>query len=729
VLAARTSRADSVAVMLTDPPHVAIYKAALPTVLSFLAQALYSIADALFVAHTGGTVALSAMSVAMPVEMSFLAIGQCVAGGTSVLVTRALGRFDVASARRALGTALVLDLLLVLLIPMVVSPFLDSTILPFLGAQTTTVEMASDYAHIATACAYSQIFFVLINYTARAQGFYARSLVFNVSASVLNLIGDAILVGALGWGPRGAAISTVVSLTSVTTLAVLFEVYLAARRAWRSNAAKAPPPATLPSPNRTRQRSTSTQIPLSGRPSASPFSGRRLSFTQMGVMGSLMSPSRVRAPGLAPKLCFHPRIVSRIFTLGISSTIVSLTTTATSVALNYSLRSHLTDVTEIVAAVAAYGGIISRFQSFCLMLLNGLGSSIGPIISANHSAMLRYRCDAILALGQRATIALAAFLQVLAFALAPFVEAMFDVSSAAALIARRGIFLSFSLFLLEPAITVFSVSFRALGRPAESLLIVAAKGLLQVVGVLILPAIAGLLDSGWASDPTTLVWFAWPIAQAISCLVARYMVRARIGRTGISAEKVLFTENWKTSTRQIVQSASNLLSCKPAAGSAPTYLSYAESPRPMTGASIHSALSDGRSRSDSISSARFCPTGPGSHHVRPSCAAFTNDASLDDDNSHHEDSLPPFSSFTPPDHMSPTSSRSAYSASPWDLIPDLPQASAISPALSGSRPGSAQSVSATILDAIQEISADSSLTEFGRPFRDLGLREPPSCSS
>jgi Na+-driven multidrug efflux pump len=492
--------------MLSGPPRKVILRMSVPTVAAFLVQAVYNVADALFVAHSSedGTLSLSAMSVATPIEMTVMAMGQMMAGGASVVIARSLGRGDVGSARRAFGTALVGDILLAALLPIALLPYLRSTILPFLGATTATIDQAVDYARVVIFGAMAHFLFLLLNFVLRAQGLVVQSLVTNFSSALLNCLGDYILVIRLGMGPRGAALSTIFTLLGVFVVATA--LYL------------------------------------------------RLALSQR--------QTRTRAKALVlPKLCFKPRLALRIMGLGSSATAVTLTTAATTVAVGSTFRSCISDPATKMAAIASYGGVIARLVTFASMVLNGFASSLQPVVGANHAAHLRERCTAIVALGQRTALCLALFAEMLAITLAFFIGEVFNVNDLTASISRRGTIITFALFVLESAPICFSMAFRALANPSAAFQIVLAKGIVQVSSVLIIPRLcmAVLPDHTLLAKPYVSIWLAFPLATISGCIVARRTVRHKMDSNGLNSSRLLFTQNYKLSRSEVEGFASRML--------------------------------------------------------------------------------------------------------------------------------------------------------------------------
>ena len=74
----------------TMPMTKLVPKIAIPIMISMLVQALYNVVDSIFVARFDAN-ALTAVSLAMPVQMLMIAVGVGLATGINSLMSRRLG--------------------------------------------------------------------------------------------------------------------------------------------------------------------------------------------------------------------------------------------------------------------------------------------------------------------------------------------------------------------------------------------------------------------------------------------------------------------------------------------------------------------------------------------------------------------------------------------------------------------------------------------------------------
>ena len=75
------------------PVNKLLVTMSLPMVISMLVQALYNVVDSIFVAMINEN-ALTAVSLAFPIQNLFIAVGSGVGVGINALLSRALGQKD-----------------------------------------------------------------------------------------------------------------------------------------------------------------------------------------------------------------------------------------------------------------------------------------------------------------------------------------------------------------------------------------------------------------------------------------------------------------------------------------------------------------------------------------------------------------------------------------------------------------------------------------------------------
>lgn len=188
-----------------------LMKMALPMMLSMLVQALYNVVDSIFVAKISED-ALTALSVAFPLQNLMIAFAVGLGVGINSLLSRALGEQDGQKANTAAGNGLFLELcaaLLFVFIGFVLGP-------AFVRSQTSSAIVADHGITYVRICIGMGAFcFIAIFYERmlQATGKTHLAMIGQLVGALINIVFDPILIfGLLGFpklGVAGAAIATV----------------------------------------------------------------------------------------------------------------------------------------------------------------------------------------------------------------------------------------------------------------------------------------------------------------------------------------------------------------------------------------------------------------------------------------------------------------------------------------------------------------------------------------
>lgn len=182
-----------------------------PLCISMLMQAIYNLVDSIFVSRLGED-ALTAVSLAYPVQMLMIAVSVGTGVGMNSLISRRLGERRLEEANRAANNGIVLLLISAAVFTLFgvfgAKPFFDL----FTDVQRIR-EMGTDYLRIC--CVYCVGVFMQVGCERilQAQGQNTAAMIMQLIGAVFNIIFDPILIfGLLGFpamGVAGAAIATV----------------------------------------------------------------------------------------------------------------------------------------------------------------------------------------------------------------------------------------------------------------------------------------------------------------------------------------------------------------------------------------------------------------------------------------------------------------------------------------------------------------------------------------
>lgn len=185
-----------------------IISMALPAMFSMLVQALYNVVDSYFVAQISED-ALTAVSLAYPIQMLLIAFGMGTAVGINSLISRRLGEGNQEAADSAASHGVLLGILNWVIFALFGLFFTRSFFEAYTSAENI-ISMGSDYLSIV--CIYSFGLFIEANFekTLQATGNMIWPMIFQLTGAVTNIILDPIFIFTLDMGVAGAAIATVI---------------------------------------------------------------------------------------------------------------------------------------------------------------------------------------------------------------------------------------------------------------------------------------------------------------------------------------------------------------------------------------------------------------------------------------------------------------------------------------------------------------------------------------
>lgn len=187
-----------------------LLKYVFPSIAMMIFTSIYGIVDGFFVSNYAGKTALAAVNFIMPLATILATIGFMIGTGGSALVGKMRGEGDQQRANRTFSllvyTATILGVILALC-GYFLTPFLAAT----LGAQGQMLHDSIIYGRmIMITLPFFVLQYVFQSFFVAAGkpqiGFFVI-----LAAGLSNIILDALLVGAIGWGLEGAALATNIS--------------------------------------------------------------------------------------------------------------------------------------------------------------------------------------------------------------------------------------------------------------------------------------------------------------------------------------------------------------------------------------------------------------------------------------------------------------------------------------------------------------------------------------
>ena len=205
------------------PVNKLLLSMSVPMMLSMLVQALYNIVDSIFVARIGEN-ALTAVSLAFPIQQLMIALGSGTCVGVNAILSRALGERDFKKVNSCAVNAVFL-MLLNAIVFFLIGIFVVE---PFYMAQTTDAEIIEygiQYLQIVCVFSFGIYFQFVFERLLQSTGNTFYTMITQLVGALINIILDPILIfGLLGmpkFGVSGAALATVIGQIVAAITAVI----------------------------------------------------------------------------------------------------------------------------------------------------------------------------------------------------------------------------------------------------------------------------------------------------------------------------------------------------------------------------------------------------------------------------------------------------------------------------------------------------------------------------
>lgn len=203
---------------LLSNPRRALISMSIPLFFSMLVANLQNFIDGVWCSGLGSD-ELSAISISAPIYMLITAVGSGIGIGASAAVARYLGAGDKGMADRVASTTIVL-MAIISVCSSLVMYVLAEPLIRFCGGGNN-VGMCMEYTAPFLWCS----FFLMMNGVLaglfRAEGASRKSMVLSVTASLINIVLDPIMIYGLGLGVLGASIATCVSFIAITVIGLM----------------------------------------------------------------------------------------------------------------------------------------------------------------------------------------------------------------------------------------------------------------------------------------------------------------------------------------------------------------------------------------------------------------------------------------------------------------------------------------------------------------------------
>ncbi len=191
------------------PVRKAVFTMAIPTIISMLVVVVYNMADTYFIGKTNDEMQVAAVSLATPVFMLFMALGNLFGIGGCSSISRALGEKNDERAKKISAFCCYSSVCIGIIMIILFMTCMD-WILKIIKASPNTIDYAREYLTYVAFGAPFIMFATAFGNIVRGEGATKSSMIGNLIGTVVNIILDPIMILVLDMGVKGAAIATVI---------------------------------------------------------------------------------------------------------------------------------------------------------------------------------------------------------------------------------------------------------------------------------------------------------------------------------------------------------------------------------------------------------------------------------------------------------------------------------------------------------------------------------------
>lgn len=426
--------------MGTEPIVPLIIKMSLPAMFSMLIQALYNVVDSVFLGYYGqGSEALTAVSLAYPLQLLLIAFVVGTGVGINSLIARRLGEGDVKNAQNVAMTGIILGVATWVIFALM-GIFASRPFITFMAGSENTqiIDYGVEYIFIVLVFSLGIFIQVMIEKSIQATGNMIIPMASHLIGAVTNIVLDPIFIFGLGpipsMGVKGAAIATVLG----QWLAMLILVVTVCVKKFA--------------------------IKFS-------FKGYKLSM----------------------------KTIKEIYSVGLSGIVMQSIGAVLLSAINIIINLSPSPADVNTAAQTVYG-LYFKIQSFIFMPVFGLNQGISPIMSFNYGAKCKERLLKTLKIGLIIAFSIM-LLGTLLFQIIPGqILSLFDVDEQILSIGNKALRTISICFLPASVGVIFTALFQAVGKGMRSLLMSVLRQLVLIIPLAFLLSKISI-DAMWFAFP------------------------------------------------------------------------------------------------------------------------------------------------------------------------------------------------------------------------------------
>jgi putative MATE family efflux protein len=201
---------DSIYYLEKAPVPTAIVHMAAPMIMGMILGLIYNLIDAYFIGRLGNTAMMAAITLAFPIEILVMGVGQIYGTGGGALIPRLLGDKNFMEVKKASSVNFYLALLSGIVLTLALVPTL-TPILSLMGATGDALRYTQDFALILALGSPLTITSMALSETIRGEGAATASMTGMMLSVVVNILLDPIFIFILKMNVMGAALATVIA--------------------------------------------------------------------------------------------------------------------------------------------------------------------------------------------------------------------------------------------------------------------------------------------------------------------------------------------------------------------------------------------------------------------------------------------------------------------------------------------------------------------------------------
>lgn len=191
------------------PIPKAVFTMATPTMLGMLVTIFYNMADTFFIGKTNDPNQVSAVSLATPIFMLLMALGNVFGVGGSSFISRALGQGNNEKVKK-ISSFCFYGCIISGFVVGVIFTFGIDIILKLIGTSENTHDFAKEYLQILFVGAIFVVMSFAFSNLIRGEGNAKTSMIGMMIGTIVNIVLDPIMILTLDMGVVGAGIATVI---------------------------------------------------------------------------------------------------------------------------------------------------------------------------------------------------------------------------------------------------------------------------------------------------------------------------------------------------------------------------------------------------------------------------------------------------------------------------------------------------------------------------------------